>query len=119
MDPVVDFNLDSLKSDEDGGHGDTAENSMTYPPLDHDKDFELHTLVPNRDIEIHAVQTPTPDKTIDTNVDEETRFPIPSTSLATMESLEYSIVEGNIIFYHNHISTISITRAKLSFELSM
>ena len=55
MDPVVDFNLDSLKSDEDGGQGDTAENSITYPPLDHDKDFELHTLVANRDIEVGEV----------------------------------------------------------------
>ena len=85
MDPVVDFNLDSLKSDESGNKDETADSSINCCNLESDKDFEIRTLIPNRDLEIHAVQTPTP---------EEPKFRIPSSSLATMESLEYSNTEG-------------------------
>ena len=99
MDPVVDFNLDSLKSDETGDNADTVDSSITSFRLDSDKEFEHKTLIPHRDIEIHAVQTPTPDTNIETECHEKTQFQIPSTSLATMESLEYSYMEGIYSFY--------------------
>ena len=55
MDPVVDFNLDSLKSSGDDEKADTVDSSITSFRLDSEKDFEHRTLVPHRDIEIHAM----------------------------------------------------------------
>ena len=98
MDPVVDFNLDSLKSSGDDEKADTVDSSITSFRLDSEKDFEHRTLVPHRDIEIHAIQTPTYEKNVETNCNAKPELHIPSASLATMESLEYSIVEGSNFF---------------------
>ena len=98
MDPVVDFNLDSLKSNEDDEKADTVDSSITSFRLDSEKEFEHKTLIPHRDIEIHAIQTPTPEKNAETNCNTKPDFQIPSASLATMESLEYSSVEGSTFF---------------------
>ena len=67
MDPVVDFNLDSLKSSGDDEKADTVNSSIISFRLDSEKDFEHRTLVPHRDIEIHAIQTPTYEKNVETN----------------------------------------------------
>jgi len=50
-------------------------------------------LIPNLDIEIHAAQTPTPIQDC-THVINNTNNEIPSSSFATMESLEYFKPEG-------------------------
>ena len=99
MDPVVDFDLNSVSSDEDENKGNLVANDTAHPSQhDEEKDFELHTLIPNRDIEIHAAQTPTPSHE-DILVTQNTKYVIPSSSLATMESLEYFKAEGTLNFY--------------------
>ena len=97
MDPVVDFDLDSYSDDEDkkGGVSNTRD-TIDKCVQDNPKDFEFHTLIPNRDIEIHAVQTPTP-RQDNTEVTSYTIEKIPSSSLATMESLDYFRVEGSCL----------------------
>ena len=94
MDPVVDFDPNSQSDDEDQNQYGAIEKDTLKSQQEED-DFKIHTLIPNLDIEIHAAQTPTPNqdyKYVISNTNNE----IPSSSLATMESLEYFKPEGTL-----------------------
>ena len=94
IDPVVDFDPNSQSDDDDPKKSCTKEKNVIHSQS-HEADFKLHVLIPNEDIEIHAAQTPTPSqdfKAISNATNE-----IPSTSFATMESLEYLKLEGNFM----------------------
>ena len=92
MDPVVDFDPNSQSDEEDQKPYDTIEKDNSNSQHQ-EEDFKLHTLIPNLDIEIHAAQTPTPIQDC-THVINNTNNEIPSSSFATMESLEYFKPEG-------------------------
>ena len=97
MDPVVDFDISSSLTDEDqskDGDGVKAPDSNTSILNKKEEpatDFDLHILIPNLDIEIHAAQTPSPAKqsTVDRNqIDLNNITNHMSATLAKMESLE-------------------------------
>ena len=96
MDPVVDFDISSSLTDEDqskDGDGVKAPDSNTsnvYKKEEPETDFDLHILIPNLDIEVHAAQTPSPAKQIDLNNITNQM----SATLAKMESLEPAKTEG-------------------------
>jgi hypothetical protein len=96
MDPVVDFDPNSQSDDEDQKQCGAIEKDTLMSQQEEEEDFKLHTLIPNLDIEIHAAQTPTPVqdyKYVINNTNNE----IPSSSFATMESLEYFKPEGTFV----------------------
>ena len=89
LDPVVDFEpLD--QSDEEEKKEDTLNISLNITTSDkeNNSDFEVHTLIPNLYIEIHAAQTPTPVPEC-TLMEMNTRDFIPASSIARMESLDH------------------------------
>ena len=97
MDPVVDFDISSSLTDEDqsrDGDGVKAPDSNTsnlYKNEEPTTDFDLHILIPNLDIEVHAAQTPSPAKqsNVDKNqIDLNNITNQMSATLAKMESLE-------------------------------
>ena len=97
MDPVVDFDISSSLTDEDksrDGDGVKAPDSNTsnlYKKEEPTTDFDLHILIPNLDIEVHAAQTPSPAKqsNVDKNqIDLNNITNQMSATLAKMESLE-------------------------------
>ena len=97
MDPVVDFDISSSLTDEDqpkDGDGVKAPDSNTsnlYKKEEPTTDFDLHILIPNLDIEVHAAQTPSPAKqsNVDRNqIDLNNITNQMSATLAKMESLE-------------------------------
>ena len=102
MDPVVDFDPNSQSDDEDQKEFSNIEKG-TSNSQQHEDDFKLHTLIPNLDIEIHAAQTPTPIQEY-THVISNTNSEIPSSSFATMESLEYFKIEGTFVIINWIIS---------------
>jgi len=75
MDPVVDFDISSSLTDEDqskdgdGVKAPEANTSNLYKKEEPATDFDLHILIPNLDIEVHAAQTPSPAKQSNSNVD--------------------------------------------------
>ena len=97
MDPVVDFDISSSLTDEDqskDGDGVKAPDSNTsnlYKKEEPATDFDLHILIPNLDIEVHAAQTPSPAKQSNVDIDQidinNITNQMPAT-LAKMESLE-------------------------------
>ena len=100
MDPVVDFDISSSLTDEDqskdddGGKAPDSNTSNLYKKEETATDFDLHILIPNLDIEVHAAQTPSPAKKsnediiqIDINTNQM------SATLAKMESLEPAKIE--------------------------
>lgn len=103
MDPVVDFDISSSLTDEDqskDGDGVKAPDSNTcnlYKKEVPTTDFDLHILIPNLDIEVHAAQTPSPAKqsNVDRNqIDLNNITNQMSATLAKMESLEPAKTEG-------------------------
>ena len=76
MDPVVDFDISSSLTDEDksrDGDGVKAPDSNTsnlYKKEEPTTDFDLHILIPNLDIEVHAAQTPSPAKQSNVDIDQ-------------------------------------------------
>ena len=97
MDPVVDFDISSSLTDEDqskDGDGVKAPDSNTFDLCNKEEpatDFDLHILIPNLDIEVHAAQTPSPAKqsSVDINqIDINNVTNQMSATLAKMESLE-------------------------------
>ena len=75
MDPVVDFDISSSLTDEDQSKDDDgvkapdSNTSNLYKKEEPATDFDLHILIPNLDIEVHAAQTPSPAKQSNSNVD--------------------------------------------------
>ena len=94
MDPVVDFDISSSLTDEDqskdadGVKVPDSNTSNSYKKEEPTSDFDLHTLVPNLDIEVHAAQTPSPAKQSDVIIDINNTTNQMSATLAKMESLE-------------------------------
>ena len=97
MDPVVDFDISSSLTDEDqskdgdGGIAPDSNTSISSKKEEPATDFDLHILIPNLDIEVHAAQTPSPAKqsSVDINqIDINNVANQMSATLAKMESLE-------------------------------
>ena len=97
MDPVVDFDISSSLTDEDqskdgdGVKDPDSNTSSFYKKEEPATDFDLHILIPNLDIEVHAAQTPSPAKQSNVDIDQidinNITNQMPAT-LAKMESLE-------------------------------
>ena len=97
MDPVVDFDISSSLTDEDQSKDDDgvkapdSNTSNLYKKEEPATDFDLHILIPNLDIEVHAAQTPSPAKQSNVDIDQidinNITNQMPAT-LAKMESLE-------------------------------
>ena len=103
MDPVVDFDISSSLTDEDqskdadGVKSPDSNTSNLYKKEEPTTDFDLHILIPNLDIEVHAAQTPSPAKqsNVDRNqIDLNNITNQMSATLAKMESLEPAKTEG-------------------------
>ena len=97
MDPVVDFDISSSLTDEDQsndgdrGKAPDSNTSILNKKEEPATDFDLHILIPNLDIEVHAAQTPSPAKqsNVDRNqIDLNNITNQMSATLAKMESLE-------------------------------
>ena len=103
MDPVVDFDISSSLTDEDqskdgdGVKDPDSNTSSFYKKEEPATDFDLHILIPNLDIEVHAAQTPSPAKQSNVDIDQidinNITNQMPAT-LAKMESLEPAKTEG-------------------------
>ena len=97
MDPVVDFDISSSLTDEDqskdgdGVKDPDSNTSSFYKKEEPATDFDLHILIPNLDIEVHAAQTPSPAKQSNDDINQIDINNITnqmSATLAKMESLE-------------------------------
>ena len=97
MDPVVDFDISSSLTDEDqskdgdGVKDPDSNTSSFYKKEEPATDFDLHILIPNLDIEVHAAQTPSPAKQSNVDINQIDMNNITnqmSATLAKMESLE-------------------------------
>ena len=97
MDPVVDFDISSSLTDEDQsndgdrGKAPDSNTSILNKKEEPATDFDLHILIPNLDIEVHAAQTPSPAKQSNDDINQIDINNITnqmSATLAKMESLE-------------------------------
>ena len=97
MDPVVDFDISSSLTDEDqskdgdGVKDPDSNTSSFYKKEEPATDFDLHILIPNLDIEVHAAQTPSPAKQSNVDINQIDMNNITnqmSATMAKMESLE-------------------------------
>ena len=97
MDPVVDFDISSSLTDEDqskdgdGVKDPDSNTSSFYKKEEPATDFDLHILIPNLDIEVHAAQTTSPAKQSNVDINQIDMNNITnqmSATLAKMESLE-------------------------------